>query len=140
MDYSFYLTDNSGDTLKQAITEPLVAFNNEYGEPSNRRILAIPIEDTNKKVIGGLYGRTAFQWLFIEILFVPEFLRGNGLGKKLVETAEKEALARGCHNVWLDTFEFQAKGFYETMGYREFGELQNFPNGFSRFFLKKSLE
>ena len=40
---------------------------------------------------------------------------------------------------WLDTFEFQARGFYEGIGYECFGELPNYPKGFSRFFMKKTL-
>jgi len=44
-----------------------------------------------------------------------------------------------CHSAWLDTFEFQARGFYERLGYSCFGELPNYPVGFSRYFLKKTL-
>jgi hypothetical protein len=53
--------------------------------------------------------------------------------------AEQEAVARGCHSAWLDTFEFQARGFYERIGYVCFGNLADYPVGFSRFFMRKSL-
>ncbi len=138
-DSTIYLTDNSDDAIKQAITQPLVRFNTKHAGKSNHRVLAIPVEDKNKKIIGGLYGKMSFQWLFIELLFVPESMRGTGVGKKLVQMAEKEAMKRGCHSVWVDTYEFQAKEFYEKMQYQEFGELPNYPNGYSRFFLQKSL-
>jgi GNAT superfamily N-acetyltransferase len=86
-----------------------------------------------------LYGKTSFEWLFIELLFVPELLRGRGIGSKLVKMAEKEAIIRNCPNAWLDTFEFQAREFYEKLGYQVFAELPNFPRNHKRFFLKKSL-
>ena len=54
---------------------------------------------------------------------MPETLRGRGIGTDLLRRAEAEALVRGCHGAWLDTFEFQARGFYERLGYRCFGEL-----------------
>lgn len=110
MEYStIYLTDNLDDVIKKEITQLLAAFNTKHAGKSNHRVLAIPVEDKNKKIIGGLYGKTSFQWLFIELLFVPESMRGTGVGKNLVQMAEKEAIKRGCHGVWVDTYEFQAK-------------------------------
>jgi hypothetical protein len=53
--------------------------------------------------------------------------------------AEREARSRGCHGAWLDTFEFQARGFYERQGYTCFAQLPDYPPGFSRFFMKKAL-
>jgi hypothetical protein len=48
-------------------------------------------------------------------------------------------MRRGCVGVWLDTFSFQARGFYEKLGYRVFGEVADYPPGHTRHFLKKSL-
>jgi ribosomal protein S18 acetylase RimI-like enzyme len=77
--------------------------------------------------------------LFTQLLMVPESARGRGVGKELLRRAEAEAMARGCHSAWLDTFEFQARGFYEHLGYACFGELPNYPKGFVRNFMQKSL-
>jgi hypothetical protein len=52
--------------------------------------------------------------------------------------AEAEAIERGCQGAWLDTFSFQARGFYEQIGYTVFGSIEDYPSGHSRFFLKKS--
>ena len=54
-----------------------------------------------------------------------------------MQLAESESITRGCHSAWLDTFEFQARAFYERIGYVCFGELPDYPVGFSRFFMKK---
>jgi len=77
--------------------------------------------------------------LCVDLLFVPDTLRGRGLGSELMKRAEEEALARGCHSAWLDTFQFQARGFYERIGYQIFGELSDFPAGHARYFMKKAL-
>ena len=86
-----------------------------------------------------LFRSTAFGWLYIELLFIPEDRRAGGLGTRLMRRAEEEAIKRGCHHAWLDTFNFQARGFYEKLGYRVFGTLENYPVGHSRLFMTKSL-
>jgi hypothetical protein len=53
--------------------------------------------------------------------------------------AEAEAVQRGCRAVALDTFSFQARGFYERLGYSVFGVLNDCPPGHSRFYLTKRL-
>jgi GNAT superfamily N-acetyltransferase len=92
----------------------------------------------SQEVLGGLWGSTSYSYLHVDAVFVPEALRGTGLGRKLMLMAENEAVARGCIGAWLDTFSFQACGFYEKLGYQIFGWLHDNPPGHTRFFLKKS--
>lgn len=139
MDYKLSVTDVADDSVQAAIRAPLVAYNQDKAGTSDYRALVVTLTDPEGKVIGGLWGRTAYSWLFVELLFVPEHLRGRGLGKTLLQQAEQEASKRGCRNAWLDTYEFQARGFYEHLGYRCFGELPDYPPGFSRYFLTKRL-
>jgi GNAT superfamily N-acetyltransferase len=101
--------------------------------------LCIAIKDEHGNIVGGLWGHTACGWLFTELLVVPQESRGAGLGTQLMSMAEAEAVQRGCHSAWLDTHEFQAKGFYEKLGYTEFGRLENFPTGYARHFFQKKL-
>jgi GNAT superfamily N-acetyltransferase len=75
----------------------------------------------------------------VELLFVPKEYRGAGLGTELMRLAEEEARRRGCRGAWLDTFSFQARGFYERLGYSVFGTIGDHPPGHSRFFMKKAL-
>jgi GNAT superfamily N-acetyltransferase len=80
-----------------------------------------------------------YDWLFIELLAVPEQWRGHDYGTALMGEAERIARSRGCVGVWLDTFDFQARGFYEKLGFTLFGTLDDHPVGHRRFFLRKRL-
>ena len=61
-------------------------------------------------------------------------LRGQGWGRRLIEAAEAVGVQRGCQYVWLDTYSFQARPFYEKLGYQVFGQLPDHPPGHTRFF------
>lgn len=90
--------------------------------------------------LGGLIGYLAYGWLFVETLWVAEPARGQGQGRRLMIAVEDEAKRRGVRNAWLDTFSFQARDFYERVGYSIFGELEDFPPGHRRYFMRKALE
>jgi GNAT superfamily N-acetyltransferase len=139
MSFTIRLTDSPDAALRDSIAGPLVAYNVRRTRINDYRPLVLALEDGGGHAVGGLWGRTAYQWLFVELLFVPESARGKGVGTDLMARAEREAVARGCHSAWLDTYEFQARGFYERLGYTCFGELADYPPGFSRYFMKKSL-
>jgi GNAT superfamily N-acetyltransferase len=103
------------------------------------RPLAVLLQDPAGADIGGLWGRTARGWLHMDTPFVPDALRGAGLGSRLVRMAEAEAERRGNRGAWLDTFSFQARGFYERLGYSVFGTLEDYPPGHRRHYLCKRL-
>jgi GNAT superfamily N-acetyltransferase len=73
----------------------------------------------------------------VNVLFVPELLRGSGIGTKLMREAEAEALRRGCRGGLVDTFSFQARPFYERLGYQVFGSMPDCPPGQTLFFLSR---
>ena len=127
------------DSTRQAIASHLIAHNASVAGASRHLALGIPIQDAAGKTIGGLWGTTSYGWLYIQMLIVPETLRGQGVGARLVREAEQEALRRGCHHAWVDT-QFGARGFYEGLGYICFGELPDYPMGFTRTFLSKRLD
>jgi GNAT superfamily N-acetyltransferase len=103
------------------------------------RLLVIPIRNGASDVIGGLWGISALQWLHLEMLFVPEAMRGQGVGSALLASAETEARNRGCIGIYVDTFSFQAAPFYEKLGFSSFGVLDDCPPGHQRLFLHKRL-
>jgi len=139
MAFTLHLSEVADEQVRQAIAAPLVRFNESQAGPSGSRPLVVELREADGAVVGGLWGSTAYGWLFAQLLAVPERSRGRGLGREILSLAEAEAIKRGCHAAWLDTFEFQAKAFYERMGYSCFATLPDYPKGFSRYFMRKEL-
>jgi len=140
MEPKYELTDNPPSGAFQKMLAPLVEFNERAVGNANGRTLAILLkEPATDGVIGGLWARSLWGSLYIDILFVPETLRGNGIGTALLRQAEQEAVRRGCRNMWTDTYAFQARPFYEQAGFAVFGRLDGPAPIFPRFFLKKEL-
>jgi ribosomal protein S18 acetylase RimI-like enzyme len=107
--------------------------------PRDWRPLTLALRARDGTLMGGLCGATMWGWLTVDGLWVAEELRGRGLGQRLLLTAEAAAVARGCRGARLGTFDFQARGFYERLGYIVFGELPDFPAGHTNYELWKSL-
>ena len=136
------LTDTPDEGTIQALGKKLMEFSAvRSGRPLDYRSLTIVLTppDTGE-LLGGLWGGTSYSYLHIELLYLPDELRGAGLGRQLMTQAEQEAIQRSCRGVWLDTFSFQARGFYERPGYTVFGTFEDYPPGHSRFFLRKNVE
>jgi GNAT superfamily N-acetyltransferase len=133
------IPDTPSEADREAVLAPLRAYNiSRAGDPRIRPV-AILLNDEDGKAVGGLWGRLAYDWLFIELLAVPEQYRGQDHGTALMNEAERIARASGCTGIWLDTYEFQARGFYEKLGFEVFGTLEDHPAGQRRFFLRKHL-
>ena len=97
-------------------------------------------DGSDGRVSGGMYGYQLFDWLFIQYLSVPAALRGQGIGQDLMSRAETWARGRGLAGIWLDTFAFQARDFYEKLGFTVFGTIEDHPRGSRRYFLQKRLD
>ena len=87
--------------------------------------------------VGGAFGRYFGGWYYLHLLFLPEDMRGTGLGSGLLTRLEAEAQDRGCIGAWVSTFSFQARPFYEKHGYALFGSIEDQPPGHTRHFLFK---
>jgi GNAT superfamily N-acetyltransferase len=90
-------------------------------------------------LIGGLVGETVWQWLSVRLLWVDQAHRGAGHGRALLAAAEAAARRRDCRHARLNTFSFQAAGFYERCGYRQVLALADFPRGHQRLLYVKAL-
>ncbi|MFA5966016.1 MAG: GNAT family N-acetyltransferase [Sphingomonas sp.] len=139
MDAALTICDAPTDAIRDAILAPLSAFNAEQGYPADPLPIAITLTDDDGKIVGGLWGKTVYDWLFVDYLVVPAAMRDQDMGAKLMATAERVAVERGCVGAWLTTFTFQARGFYEKLGYEIFGALDNSPRDNVRYFLRKRL-
>ena len=121
----------------EAIFEALDATSRVLVGPARPHLLVISIRDDGGAVVGGLWGYTVFQWLHVQMLVVPEQLRGLGVGSNLMAAAEAVARERGCCGAYVDTFSFQAAPFYWKLGFTPFGVLDDFPPGHHRVFFRK---
>ncbi len=114
------------------------AYNSAFAAADGKS-LCVFARDDEGNIIGGITARTYWNYLDIKFLWVHEQHRGGGLGSKIMQAAEAEALRRGCTGAFLDTFSFQARGFYEGLGYAQFGQLSGFNGKFERHFMQKTL-
>ncbi|MBB6408495.1 GNAT family N-acetyltransferase [Mesorhizobium sangaii] len=121
------------------LAERLTAFNDGDVGASERKALAVFVRDEDGTVVAGISGYTAWGWLYVQWLWVDERLRGQRMAGNMLDAAEQEAVARGCRNAWIDTFNPHAAKVYQRQGYQPFGTLADFPVGRSRIFLQKAL-
>ncbi len=115
------------------------AYNEQQAGSDRGKSLCFVLRAPDQEIVGGVIGATYWDWLHVDLMWVKEELRGHGYGRRLLAAAEEEARQRGARNAFLDTFTFQAPGFYEKQGYRVFGALDDFPAGHQRFFMTKAL-
>ena len=127
------------DAVRAAVFSGLRAYNRRHAEAPDFRPLVLAARTADGTIIGGLVGETGWRWLHIDLLWVIDGHRGRGLGRRLLHSAEDEARARGAGHAYLDTFDFQARPFYEREGYTVFGVQDDFPPGHQRFFMRKDL-
>ncbi|QWF16736.1 GNAT family N-acetyltransferase [Lysobacter capsici] len=131
--------ETASESEAEAICAGLRGFNSEIIGAYEFRSLWLAARDADGRVIGGVVGYVGLGWLHLEVLWVEQAARGRGLGAALLLQAERRAREWGARQVHLDTFDWQAEGFYLKHGYREFGRLHDFPPGRQRLFLQKSL-
>jgi len=140
MNVRIELDTNPGEAERNAILQPLRAFNIANAGSTVPETFALLVRDEQTDaIIGGLYGKLFYRWMFIELLVVPEQTRGQGTGSRLMEMAEAHARAKDCVGIWLDTFSFQAPAFYQLHGYTEFGHIDDYPPTHTRHFFQKRL-
>ncbi|MCR8642017.1 GNAT family N-acetyltransferase [Paenibacillus sp. N1-5-1-14] len=134
------LTEGYQDSEIQFIINQIEAFNHSTAPTAQESgPLNLILKDEDGHILGGVLGRCYRYALYINVLWISEQLRGQGYGSKLLEEMESISRARGCKLVHLDTWDFQALDFYKKHGFEVFGTLEGFPEGFKRYFLRKSL-
>jgi GNAT superfamily N-acetyltransferase len=126
---------------REVLERELLGFSDAIIGPANRRRLALLLRDPASGALGGgLLARMGRGWMFVELLVLPDDARRRGLGSRLLGMAEAAAAEHGCRGVWLDTFSWQARPFYEKLGYRAIGTLPDYPAPHSRTLLAKRLD
>ena len=119
---------------------PLLAFNQTAVGDASAVPFALEIRQSpTAPVAGGLWAMSLWGSFYIALVVTPEGARGKGLGGELMRQAEAEAQARKCRQMWLDTYDFQARPFYERLGFAVFGRIDGPAPMFPRWFMQKPL-
>ena len=107
---------------------------------SDLRELTVRVRDAQGDLVGGLSGWTWGTCAGVGMLWVREGARRDGWGRRLLAAAEQEAVARGCEQMVLSSFTFQAPDFYRRLGYEETGRTEGLPSaGMADVHLRKTL-
>jgi ribosomal protein S18 acetylase RimI-like enzyme len=109
-------------------------------ERSRIRPLHIILRDEAGTLLGGLIADTYWRWLDIDDFWLAATVRRRGFGRAMLAAAEEEAVQRGCYYAKLETFSFQARGFYEKCGYMVTGQLDEYPPGHAFYWMVKELQ
>ena len=128
------------DDAYMPIWAPLLAFNQQAVGDAQGQAFALTITSPDDdEILGGLWALSLWGSFYIGLVITPEGARGQGLGTQLMAGAEAEAIARGCRAMWLDTYAFQARAFYERLGFGVFGQIDGPAPMFPRYFMQKLL-
>ena len=134
------LTVGAADSeLDRALSDGLDAHNKAVTGHSDQRELTVKVTD-DAGLVAGLSGWTWGTAAGIGMVWVRDDARSEGWGGRLLAAAEDEARARGCVQVTVSSFTFQAPAFYERHGYVEFARTEGIPvAGHADVHLRKDL-
>lgn len=133
------LEPHAPESLRQVVRDHLDSYNVAVTGRADWASVTLFLRDADDEIQGGLLGQLWGGWLHVAHLWVSEPLRRQGWGRTLLARAERHAHDRGCRDVYLSSFSFQAPGFYRKQGYQEFGTLHDFPPGHTHHFFRKRL-
>lgn len=125
--------------VEKIVLDGLIAHNRSFAGPIRYKRLVLSARE-GRRIVGGLVGDCAWNFVYVHLLWVDEKARGRDHGTRLMREAERVARKRGAALVYLNTFTFQAPRFYEKLGYRRFAALKGTPaKGTTRFFYVKRI-
>lgn len=132
------VVDAAGDVAGEVLSQ-LRGYNRSRAGDPRWEALTLAAHGADGTLVGGLVGEFGWRWLHVDLLWVAESQRGQGLGSRLLARAEQEARVRDCVGIYLDSFDFQAPDFYRRRGYEVFGVLDDYPPGSRQTYFRKRL-
>lgn len=138
------IVNDNNQTWVDEILARLKAYNREkctwlreQGNPNTGNVSFFAIEDNN--LYGGAVGHVEYGWYMLDLLWVDVSCRKTNIGTSLLQRIEGYARKNGLAGIRLETWDFQARGFYEKQGFVVFGELNDCPPGVTVYFMKKEI-
>lgn len=115
--YSFTVDDTPTSKDVEALSRGLTAHALPYTQVAGFQPIGVFMRDEHGALVGGVWGYVNWNWLWIGAVWLSDAVRGAGYGRQMMEALEHAARERGCRYSHLDTFSFQARPFYEGLGY-----------------------
>jgi len=138
-EYQIAFVEKPEESAWGIIGRGIQSFNQQQAGNDHFQRICFALYAPDQEIVGCVVGEIYWDWLFIDLMWVKDEVRGHGYGHRLLESVEIEARKRGAKKAYLDTFSFQAPDFYRRHGYQVFGELKDFPFGHQRLFFTKDL-
>lgn len=134
-----YTIRHEWDDSSKIVMEGLKSFNAPFLGSDTPKQLQIIVRNDEGEIVAGLLGETHWNWMYIGWVWVRDDNRVHRIGTRLMQNAEDQARKMGCDHAHLTTLDFQAKGFYEKLGYQVFAALEDYPKGHTRLMMKKHI-
>lgn len=125
--------------MSRKLWNGLLRYNRKAAGPFHYSRAVLSVRDRKGRVLGGLILQSYWKESYVELLWLSAQARRLGYGRRLMQEAERRARRRGSLLIHLNTYSFQAPGFYEKLGFRRFGGMAGSPRGASRHFYVKEL-
>jgi GNAT superfamily N-acetyltransferase len=133
------IEDDSDESVFRALIDGMRAFNRRMIPELYSRKITVAVRDESGAVRGGAIGRIAGDSMYVEVVWNDDETRAHGYGRRMMLMLEEEARKGGARESWLYTMSFQAKPFYQKLGYTPFAELPWLAGKHSRIFMRKDL-
>jgi GNAT superfamily N-acetyltransferase len=117
----------------------LIRYNLKTAGPFKYSRTILTVRNDRGRILGGTILQSYWKETYVELLWLSAQARRQGYGRLLIQEAERRARRRGSRLIHLNTYSFQAPGFYEKLGFRRFGGMAGSPAGASRHFYVKDL-
>ena len=133
------LEDDADDSILRGLMDGIRAFNVAAVPGLKSHKIVAAIRDEHGALHCGVIGRMAGDAIYMEIVYNDDSVRGTGLGRETMRLVEDRARELGAREAWLYTMSFQAKPFYEKLGYSQFAEIPWMDGKYQRHFMRKDL-
>ena len=122
----------------QYLEDRIYEFNSSVTGIADGQLLGLFVREGDR-IVAGMCGNTWGGTCEVRQFWVEEAQRHRGLGTKLLQAAEHEARRRGCTQIVLMTFSFQAPAFYERHGFEVVATIDDHPHGHQNLLMRKRM-